>query len=92
MAATLPEQLRVPPQNLDAERGVLGSILLLNEAIDDVGEVLRAELEALSTRFPFVADVRGKGLFMGAELYADPVARTPLPQPTSSTRTPSRSM
>ncbi|MCA9082900.1 MAG: replicative DNA helicase [Planctomycetaceae bacterium] len=37
------EPLRVPPQNLDAERGVLGSILLLNEAIDDVGEVLRPE-------------------------------------------------
>lgn len=40
---SLPDQLRVPPQNLDAERGVLGSILLLNEAIDDVGEVLKAE-------------------------------------------------
>ena len=37
------EPLRVPPQNLDAERGVLGSILLLNEAIDNVGEVLRPE-------------------------------------------------
>lgn len=43
MATTLPEQLRVPPQNLDAERGVLGSVLLLNEAIDEVGEVLKAE-------------------------------------------------
>ena len=31
------------PQNLDAERGVLGSILLMNEAIDEVGESLRAE-------------------------------------------------
>ena len=38
-----PEALRVPPQNLDAERGVLGSIMLLNEAIDDVGEVLKGE-------------------------------------------------
>ncbi|MEO2018785.1 MAG: replicative DNA helicase [Fuerstiella sp.] len=37
------ETLRVPPQNLDAERGVLGSILLLNEAIDDVGEILKAD-------------------------------------------------
>ena len=41
--AGLPDQLRLPPQNLDAERGVLGSVLLLNEAIDDVGEVLKAE-------------------------------------------------
>ncbi len=39
----LPDQLRLPPQNLDAERGVLGSVLLLNEAIDDVGEVLKAD-------------------------------------------------
>jgi replicative DNA helicase len=35
--------LRLPPQNLDAERGVLGSILLLNEAIDEIGESLKAE-------------------------------------------------
>ncbi|MEQ9411926.1 MAG: replicative DNA helicase [Fuerstiella sp.] len=41
--STIQEQLRLPPQNLDAERGVLGSILLMNEAIDDVGEVLRPE-------------------------------------------------
>jgi len=37
------DNLRLPPQNLDAERGVLGSILLLNEAIDDVGEVLKPD-------------------------------------------------
>lgn len=37
------ESFRLPPQNLDAERGVLGSVLLLNEAIDEVGETLRPE-------------------------------------------------
>ncbi|MFO0427157.1 MAG: replicative DNA helicase [Planctomyces sp.] len=37
------DSFRLPPQNLDAERGVLGSILLLNEAIDEIGESLRAE-------------------------------------------------
>ena len=37
------EPLRLPPQNLEAERGVLGSILLMNEAIDEVGEFLRAD-------------------------------------------------
>ena len=36
-------ELRLPPQNLDAERGVLGSILLLNEAIDDVAELIRVD-------------------------------------------------
>jgi len=35
--------LRIPPQNSDAERCVLGSILLLNEAIDEVAEILRPE-------------------------------------------------
>lgn len=33
---------RLPPQNLAAEKGVLGSILLSNQAIDEVAEVLRA--------------------------------------------------
>ena len=37
------DDVRLPPQNLDAERGVLGSILLVNEAIDEVGERLRAD-------------------------------------------------
>jgi replicative DNA helicase len=31
---------RVPPSNLDAERSVLGSLLLMNEAIDEVAEFL----------------------------------------------------
>lgn len=31
---------RLPPQNLEAEQGVLGSILLLNEAFDDVAQIL----------------------------------------------------
>ena len=36
-------ELRVPPQNLDAERGLLGSLMMLNEAIDEIGDQLRAE-------------------------------------------------
>jgi replicative DNA helicase len=34
---------RVPPQNLQAEQAVLGSVLLRNEAIDEVLEILRPE-------------------------------------------------
>lgn len=34
---------RLPPQNLDAERGVLGSLLLDSEMCDDVALVLRPE-------------------------------------------------
>ncbi|TXT22140.1 MAG: replicative DNA helicase [Planctomycetota bacterium] len=34
-------QGKLPPQNLEAEMGVLGSILLMHEAIDEVGDVLK---------------------------------------------------
>ena len=34
---------RVPPSNLEAERSVLGSLLLMNEAIDEVAEFLSAK-------------------------------------------------
>lgn len=37
------DRLKVPPQNIEAEKGVLGSIMLLNEAVDDVSEVIRAD-------------------------------------------------
>lgn len=36
-------QGKLPPQNLEAEMGVLGSILLMHEAIDEVGDVLVAD-------------------------------------------------
>ncbi|MEZ6047464.1 MAG: replicative DNA helicase [Planctomycetaceae bacterium] len=35
---------RLPPQSLEAELGVLGSILLVNEKIDDVIEILKPDL------------------------------------------------
>lgn len=44
-----------------------------------MGEVLRARLEGLKTRFPFIGDVRGKGLLLAAEMVADPVTMKPLP-------------
>lgn len=61
---------------------VLGEIdrLGLIENAAAMGEVLKAELQALTGRFPFVADIRGRGLLLGAELYADPFVRTPLPR------------
>ena len=34
---------RVPPQNLDAERSVLGAILIDTDSINRVADVLRAE-------------------------------------------------
>jgi replicative DNA helicase len=34
---------RLPPQNLDAEKGVLGSIFLDNDVIDEISDTLRAD-------------------------------------------------
>ena len=34
---------KLPPQNVEAERGVLGSLLLQNETIDEVAEILQAQ-------------------------------------------------
>jgi adenosylmethionine-8-amino-7-oxononanoate aminotransferase len=45
-----------------------------------IGGVLKCELEKLPERFPFVGDVRGKGLLLGAEIYADPQAKQPPPR------------
>lgn len=45
-----------------------------------MGAVLKAELEKLSERFPFIGDVRGKGLLLGADIYADAEAKKPLPR------------
>ncbi len=36
-------QGKLPPQNLEAEMGVLGSIMLMHEAIDEVGDLLVAD-------------------------------------------------
>ncbi len=38
--STDPLESKLPPQNLDAERGVLGSVLLENETIDEVADLL----------------------------------------------------
>lgn len=45
-----------------------------------MGDVLRQELGALSKRFPFIGDVRGKGLLLAAEFVGDAATMTPLPQ------------
>lgn len=44
-----------------------------------VGGVLEAELRALMERFPFIGDVRGKGLLLAIELVADRETKEPLP-------------
>jgi adenosylmethionine-8-amino-7-oxononanoate aminotransferase len=45
-----------------------------------MGEALKAELVALSKRFPFIGDVRGKGLLLAAEFVSDRETMRPLPK------------
>ncbi|MTJ04300.1 MAG: aspartate aminotransferase family protein [Sediminimonas qiaohouensis] len=45
----------------------------------EMGALLKRELEALMARYPFVGDVRGKGLLLAFELVADRGSMTPLP-------------
>src|SRR5581483_2903358 len=50
----------------------------LHERAADVGEVLLAALRPLVEKYPFVGEVRGRGLFLAVELVADRETRAPL--------------
>lgn len=52
--------------------------LIDNAAV--MGDALKAELVALSGRFPFIGDVRGKGLLLAAEFVSDRETMKPLPR------------
>lgn len=45
----------------------------------EMGEVLKVELTGLKARFPFIGDVRGKGLLLAFELVSDRKTMAPLP-------------
>ncbi len=45
-----------------------------------MGDKLKARLSALKDRFPFIGDVRGKGLLLAFELVRDRATMTPLPK------------
>ncbi|MGH6805861.1 MAG: aspartate aminotransferase family protein [Ensifer adhaerens] len=52
--------------------------LIDNAAV--MGDALKAELVTLSERFPFIGDVRGKGLLLAAEFVSDRETMKPLPK------------
>jgi len=45
-----------------------------------MGALLKKRLSALRERFPFIGDVRGKGLLLAFEMVSDPELLTPLPK------------
>jgi adenosylmethionine-8-amino-7-oxononanoate aminotransferase len=45
-----------------------------------VGALLKAELESLLPRYPFIGDVRGMGLLLAFELVSDRESMAPLPK------------
>lgn len=51
----------------------------LLQAVNQQGAMLKRELESALSDFPYIGDIRGKGLFLGIELVADKVSKIPLP-------------
>lgn len=45
-----------------------------------MGEVLKSRMSGLMARYPFIGDVRGKGLLLAFELVSDRTSMTPLPK------------
>ena len=45
-----------------------------------IGALLKSRLEGLMARFPFIGDVRGKGLLLAFELVSDRETMAPLPK------------
>ncbi|WP_282066225.1 aspartate aminotransferase family protein [Vibrio rotiferianus] len=54
----------------------------LLQAVNQQGAMLKRELESALSDIPYVGDIRGKGLFLGIELVADRVSKTPLSNST----------
>ncbi|MQY43595.1 aminotransferase class III-fold pyridoxal phosphate-dependent enzyme [Epibacterium sp. SM1969] len=50
----------------------------LLENCAEMGEKLKSALQGLAEKHPVIGDVRGKGLFLGAELVSDRTAKTPV--------------
>jgi 4-aminobutyrate aminotransferase/(S)-3-amino-2-methylpropionate transaminase len=57
---------------------------------DEIGDHLRARLEAIAARIPQVGEVRGLGPMLALELVADPSTREPAPDLALATTTGAR--
>jgi adenosylmethionine-8-amino-7-oxononanoate aminotransferase len=52
----------------------------LLENATKVGALIKSELERLAERYPFIGDVRGKGMLLAAEFISDRETMAPLPK------------
>jgi adenosylmethionine-8-amino-7-oxononanoate aminotransferase len=52
----------------------------LLENATTVGALIKSELEDLAERYPFIGDVRGKGMLLAAEFVSDRETMAPLPK------------
>ncbi|HWQ68588.1 MAG TPA: aminotransferase class III-fold pyridoxal phosphate-dependent enzyme, partial [Patescibacteria group bacterium] len=50
-----------------------------------VGAVMLKQLEAMKEKYPFIGDVRGRGLLLGIELVKDRQTKEPLPKSLTQT-------
>lgn len=57
------------------------------EKVDTKSTYLRNKLEGLKKLFPFIGDIRGKGLLLGIEFVMDQINKTPFPRSKNVTQT-----
>ncbi|MCW9033338.1 MAG: aminotransferase class III-fold pyridoxal phosphate-dependent enzyme [Rhodospirillales bacterium] len=57
----------------------------ISERVGDVGNMLRAELEAIKERNQIIGDIRGKGLLLAVEMVSDKKTKKSLPDSCSPT-------
>src|SRR5579885_1102649 len=53
----------------------------LAENAERVGAAMLERLTRLAARYPFIGEVRGRGLMIGVDVVADAAGRTPMPSP-----------
>ncbi|WP_166372708.1 aspartate aminotransferase family protein [Psychromonas sp. SA13A] len=58
----------------------------LLDKVTEQGEKLKNKLEVALQPLPYVGDIRGRGLFLGVELVADKLTKTPLARSTEANK------
>ncbi|GIX03251.1 MAG: replicative DNA helicase [Planctomycetaceae bacterium] len=81
MSAAFDLTSKLPPQNLEAEKGVLGSLLLLNEAVDEVADLLHPHhfySERHQILYGLILNMHERGMRVDAVTLAEELSRKQL--------------